>query len=394
MRIAVAGNFALEGNQTMAVRALPLAHQLADLGHEVRVAMPARLPADKSLVETSGRVTVRVFSARLPRGPQCFVVQLLQMIWWLARWRPSAVYCFKPIAFSGVVLAAFRVLRAVGLYRGRIVLDTDDWEGEGGWNEKHRVPVAVKKLIARQEAWSLRHADAVTVASRELGVLAKEIGARMIVYLPNCLDRASPLLEPGAPGRLRARIGCGQAPLVLVYTRFVEYSLARLVDVFRAILRQEPSAQFVVVGTGLNGEERTLEALLRSEGIGDRFHLHGWASPGDLREAFGDADVAIYLMDDNLLNRTKCPMKLVELTSAGVPVVADRVGQASEYLVDAETGVLVPPGDSEAMASAVAGLLRSPGARMAMSALAKKTAECRYRWPSWAPSVEKILLGG
>jgi starch synthase len=50
----------------------------------------------------------------------------------------------------------------------------------------------------------------------------------------------------------------------------------------------------------------------------------------------------------------------MEYMEAELPVVATRVGGIPDMISDGVEGVLVPPGDPEAIATAVAGLLRDP----------------------------------
>jgi glycosyltransferase involved in cell wall biosynthesis len=64
------------------------------------------------------------------------------------------------------------------------------------------------------------------------------------------------------------------------------------------------------------------------------------------------------------------PTALLEAQACGVPQVATDVGGTREALVP-ETGVLIPPGDPDALADAVIGLLRDPGRRAAMSAASR-----------------------
>jgi glycosyltransferase involved in cell wall biosynthesis len=59
----------------------------------------------------------------------------------------------------------------------------------------------------------------------------------------------------------------------------------------------------------------------------------------------------------------------VEALAAGKPVVASRVGGLPEIIREGETGYLVPPSDSEALAAAVATLLNDPLGRARMGAL-------------------------
>ena len=60
--------------------------------------------------------------------------------------------------------------------KARIILDEDDWEGAGGWNDLEPYSWSQKKFFARQEKWGLTHADSVTVASRGLETIALSLG--------------------------------------------------------------------------------------------------------------------------------------------------------------------------------------------------------------------------
>ena len=100
--------------------------------------------------------------------------------------------------------------------------------------------------------------------------------------------------------------------------------------------------------------------------------------------------MAIYPFDDTLINRTKCSVKLIDLLSAGVPVVADAVGQNAEYIRPNETGVLVPSGDVEAMAQAVIDLLRDREKADRLGAQAAREMIERFSWDRLVLDVERI----
>ncbi len=71
---------------------------------------------------------------------------------------------------------------------------------------------------------------------------------------------------------------------------------------------------------------------------------------------------------------------LMAAIARGIPVVASDIGCFAEMLSNGEEGVLVPPGDSEALAGALASLIRSPETRDRMRV---KMQALRQRVPSW-----------
>jgi glycosyltransferase involved in cell wall biosynthesis len=69
-----------------------------------------------------------------------------------------------------------------------------------------------------------------------------------------------------------------------------------------------------------------------------------------------------------------------EAMACKTPVVATAAGALAE-VVDAETGVIVPPGDAAALAEAITGLLRDPALRRRMGEKGRLRAENNFSWP-------------
>jgi len=70
---------------------------------------------------------------------------------------------------------------------------------------------------------------------------------------------------------------------------------------------------------------------------------------------------------------------LLEAMASGVPIVASDIEGYHEVVDDGVQGVLVKPEDPEALACALASLLRDPARRRAMSAAGREKAQ-RYSW--------------
>jgi glycosyltransferase involved in cell wall biosynthesis len=64
----------------------------------------------------------------------------------------------------------------------------------------------------------------------------------------------------------------------------------------------------------------------------------------------------------------------------GRPVVASAVGGLLDLVVDGETGLLVPPGDVEALRAALERLLADPALRGRLGAAARERAREHFSW--------------
>lgn len=368
----------------MAVRALPLARALRARGHAVTMILPPwSHPSDAGRAYDDAGVRIE----NVAIAPRAFIPSRL-----VARVRacqPDLVHIFKPKAYAGLTQWLLWQMRRVGLQNARIALDTDDWEGAGGWNDREKYSAAQKKFFAWQERWGLTHADAVTVASRALETLAWSLGAprARVVYVPNGVNplHASDLSRAAA----RAQYGLQDARVILLYTRFFEFDCARVVDILTRVLAELPDAKLLLVGKGLFGEEKQFLEMAAARGWRERVADAGWVEPEQLRGLFAAADAALYPFDDTLINRAKCPVKLIDLLAAGVPVVGEAVGQVREYIQNNETGILVEPRASEAFARNLILLLQDATLRARLGAQAAATMARDYNWARLAERVEE-----
>jgi glycosyltransferase involved in cell wall biosynthesis len=275
-------------------------------------------------------------------------------------------------------------------------MDTDDWEGAGGWNDIAPYSPLQKRFFARQERWGLTHADAVTVASRALESLTWSLGVsrNRVHYIPNGPGISLEPVSSSIRAAARARLGLGQRPTVLVYSRLFEFDTARLAAVLAGIRAAVPDVAVLLVGAGLYEKDaaRFREQLVAAtllEAVIDT----GWVELDQLPATLAAADVGLYLMDDTLLNRTKCPVKLADMLAAGVPVVAEAVGQVTEYIRDGRTGMLRKSGDVAGLAAAAVALLRDEGERQRVAVSAGEDMRARFNWERLAGLAEQAYKG-
>lgn len=388
MKIVQLAPFGVRPKGTVIARMLPLAEALREYGHEtVIIAPPYTNPEDSGKEETVRGIRLKNITLPAPPAMKTFLLARRMYRAAMAE-KPDLIHLFKPKGYGGLAAMPLAMSRRAGRRLPPLVVDSDDWEGTGGMNDLLPYSRAQKWVFAFQEQWLLRRADAITVASRELERMITAITGpeKPVLYLPNGVVPA----RRGNGAAAREEFGIAtDTPLVLLYTRFFEFGQRRLSDLFAAIHEQAPDARFLVAGAGRNGEEQDLLRIARQRGFDRALTLAGWVEPDRLPDLLAAGDVAPYLFDDTLINRTKCPAKLTELVNAGVAVVADRIGQLAEYL-PGRNDTLVEAGDWRSMADRIARLLSEPGLRRVVADEQYSHLHARFSWSGLVKPMDEL----
>lgn len=120
------------------------------------------------------------------------------------------------------------------------------------------------------------------------------------------------------------------------------------------ICRQRDNLDFFIVGGDTDERGYTkadLEKLAKSLGILQKIHFLGKRT--DIPELIALFDVAVNSSLSEGLSNT-----VLEYMASSKPVVATNVGGNSEVVIDGETGFIVPPKDSNALANAILSILK------------------------------------
>jgi glycosyltransferase involved in cell wall biosynthesis len=198
------------------------------------------------------------------------------------------------------------------------------------------------RLYERLQRLAFRRFDAVVAVSRPLvqELTRWGVSESKLRLLPNAYVHDTPLLD-----RHAARKALGIPP-----NRFVVGWVGRLntekggdilVDAFAKLPNRE--VHLSIIGDG--PDRSLLQVRARSLGVSDLITWHGKVK--DAGRLFPAFDIFV------LSSRTEgTPMALFEAMAAGVPIVASRVGGVPDVISTAE-GLLVPPEDTAALASAI-----------------------------------------
>jgi colanic acid/amylovoran biosynthesis glycosyltransferase len=164
-------------------------------------------------------------------------------------------------------------------------------------------------------------------------------------------DGRRPAASPAPPLRI---LTCG--------TMYPYKGFGHLVAACRILLERGHRFTCTIVGEG--PERRRLERQIKQGGLGEHVRLVPPMTQVELSRQYREATLfvlASVVTRDG--NRDVIPNVLVEAMASGVPVVSTRLAGIQELIQDGVHGVLVPPGDSRALADAIGSLMADAGRR-------------------------------
>jgi glycosyltransferase involved in cell wall biosynthesis len=224
-----------------------------------------------------------------------------------------------------------------------------------------------------------RHMDAVVACS---AFNAQTVGARYtarpirVIYNGFDATRFCPQ-EPDRDLR-QAMLGKDSRWLVLYVGRLMPW---KGVDTALQALVTLPATTLLIAG---DGEERErLHQMAIHLGVAERVRFLGVVPRQLLPRLYSTVDL---LVATSFASET-FGISLVEAQACGLPVVATRFGGFPEVVDEGRTGVLVPPRDSAALATALQQLLAAPDQRAAMAAAAPGWA-AQFVWDAVVDRVE------
>ncbi|MFF2270094.1 glycosyltransferase family 4 protein [Cellulosimicrobium cellulans] len=247
---------------------------------------------------------------------------------------------------------------------------------------------------------SIGVAGAVTGCSRVVADDLVRFGAPDAVVVPNGVDLAGHDAaghdaaghdladhrpEDDGAAREPARSGPARQPVVVAVGRIEHVKgFDLLVDAF-ASSRLRDRARLVVVGDG--SEAAALRRRVASAGLTDRVELPGRLDPSEVAARLAGADVVVVPS-----RADAAPLVVLEAWRSGRPLVATVRGGPPEIVTDGVDGVLVDPQDTQALATAVLGLLDDPERAERIGAAGRRRVE-DFTWERVVDRYEELYAG-
>jgi glycosyltransferase involved in cell wall biosynthesis len=242
----------------------------------------------------------------------------------------------------------------------RTTHNVDDLSGRPGF-------AALAQVSARRLDCVVAISDAVGEYLRDEAGLPDE----KIVRIYYGIDPTPYRSEVPPPSR-RPKSDPSARPTLGVLARLAPQKGHRvLLDGLSEIVEEVPDVRVRIVGHEEQTTIAELEAYARERGVADRVEFEGFCAdvPGLL------ADLDLFVLPSLWEG---FGLVLLEAMAAGRPIVASAVGPIPEIVVDGVTGLLVPPGDASALATAVVRVLADPDLAAALGRAGRARVESEF----------------
>lgn len=255
------------------------------------------------------------------------------------------------------------------------------------------IPGLLRWRAAKMMQFNLLSADCIISVS-EPGkahlVDHLKIPAEKIVVFPNAVD--TEIFKPDQETRTKVRssLGAGNRPLIMFVGRFyIWHDTATLLRSFAQVSQDHPGAYLVMVGDGEH--YHNMKTLADDLGISQNVKFTGLVAHAEVPDLVAAADIAVvpYPVIDRKLWMS--PLKLFEFMASGSSIVASAVGQIVDVIQDGVNGLLVPAGDSAAMAAALNRMIADSQLRSRLGQQARQDAVHKYSWEQYILRLESVF---
>lgn len=321
----------------------------------------------KSLAELKHKVTILTFHYAKIDGID--VIPICQGLGWLGKIRyPLSFICVRkaikkisPDILHAHYMSSYGLAAAMAGFRPYIlsVWGTDIFA------------FAKKNLFAKYlSGYILKRSDLIMSTSEIMGKEVAKYTNKRVIITPFGID-----CDKFKPND-KTTVNNDEILIGIVKSLEYKYGHEYLLKAFKMVLDMLPSKNIRLEILGAGSLERKLKDLARFLGIDCQVSFRGHILNDDLPSEYNKFAIAVFPS----VVQESFGVSLLEAQACGVPVVASAVGGFHEVVKDGQTGLLVPPRDTEALARAICALINDEKLRNVMSGNARGFVCNNYRW--------------
>jgi glycosyltransferase involved in cell wall biosynthesis len=241
----------------------------------------------------------------------------------------------------------------------------------------------VWRLIYRPIISAMKRANRVIAVSGAAKGFCVELGVPddKIEVIPNGVDLS--VFNADVDGSaMRTKLGMKQEPLVATAIRLVKRKGPKhLVNAFSKVIKKIQNAKLAIAGSG--AEAANLRTQIKKLGMESSVFMLGKLQREQVAELMAAADVFVL---PSLFE--SFGLVLLEAMATGTPVVCTQTQGALEIIKNGEDGLVVPPGDDDALAEAIVRVLSDRRLAEHLRTNGQKKVHEKF---SWEKTAEKTL---
>lgn len=221
----------------------------------------------------------------------------------------------------------------------------------------------VSRLAAWVDRMFWRTADILWVHTPELAGLIVGQGADpdRVVLAPFGVPDPEVVADPGSDA--------GPVEVVFAGSFYPWHGLDDLLAAFARARTEVPAMRLTMIGDGVTRADAEMQA--RAFDLRTVTVFTGWLDRAALYRQLERSHIGVAPYRE-MAHAYFEPVKILDYQMAGLPVIASDVGHIPSMVEHGENGLLVPPGDLDALASAIAKLASDPGLRRSYGAAARR----------------------
>ena len=228
-----------------------------------------------------------------------------------------------------------------------------------------------QQLTGMLERTSILQADLITSPSENLAkYVCNDTGLLLnsIVMIPNPVDA-----DKFHPDGTKTFAPDGRVTVLFAGRLEERKGIYQLIDAIPDVVREYPNVRFILLGkdtetgVGHTSAKRVLEGKLESSGCTKDVQFINHVNLEEMPACYRSSDICVVpSLYDN------APYTVLEAMSCGKPIVGASSGGIPEYLLNNVTGILVQPGDVQALSQALLVLLKDENKRREMGEAARR----------------------
>jgi glycosyltransferase involved in cell wall biosynthesis len=397
MRICyVAADVAVPYFRGSSTHVYELARNLVKLGHEVHV-VARRVNASQPKVENLDGMVVHRYQRGVLFSPKRSSFSDTQargsyrgdtspLIW-------KSYEAYLRTVFP--LYIAVEVTRLVREYSIDLIFERETSFGAGAMaSALTGRPFILEVIGNRVTGLQLSRSEKIIAYSK--GMFEGTAEASKVVIVTGAVDTDEFRPDPAAGEEVRKQYPIGDSPVVGYVGTFQEWhGMSELIAAAQNLLHARGDIKFLMAGPYYKETQERVAAA----GISDSFVFTGPVQYREVPKFMNASDVLVAPYNPERIESNEqvrkhglgSPLKVFEYMSVGKPVVTTDVKPISDPIENGVTGYLVPPGDSDALATAVLGLLQDGVKAKRMGLAARQSVISNYSWSIVAQQLGEIF---